>query len=96
MLVTPQVFTSKASRGATMLHNSFTRRAPRLFNALPRELRNLPEDTSIDAVKKKLDIFLKDVKDEPRIYGYYPTNNAASNRLEDQILDKECLRKDHR
>lgn len=95
VLITPPVFTSRGSRGATLLHHSFTRRAPRLFNALPAELRNLPEGTSIDAVKRKLDDFLKDVKDEPRIAGYYQTNNAMSNRVEDQILVMECLHKDH-
>ena len=95
VLTTPPVFTSRGSRGATLLHNSFTRRAPRLFNALPKELRNLPEETNLDVVKRKLDKFLKDVKDEPRIPGYYQTNSAASNRVEDQILVMECLRKDH-
>ena len=96
VLITPPVFSSKVSRGATLLHNSFTRRAPRLFNALPQELRNLPENTTIEVVKRKLDTLLKDVLDEPRIPGYYQTNNAAWNRVEDQILEMECLRKDHR
>ena len=96
VLTTPPVFTSSASRGATLLHHSFTRRAPRLFNSLPQALRNLPEDTHMDTIKSRLDRFLLDIKDEPRIPGYYPTNSAASNRVEDQILATECLLKDHR
>ena len=96
VLTTPPVFTSSASRGATLLHHSFTRRAPRLFNSLPQALRNLPEDTHINTIKSRLDRFFLDIKDEPRIPGYYPTNSAASNRVEDQILAMECLLKDHR
>ena len=80
----------------SLLHNSFTRRAPRIFNALPQELRNLPESTSIDVVKKKLDMLLKDLTDEPRIPGYYPTNCAVTNKVEDQIWAKERLHKEHR
>ena len=56
----------------------------------------MPESTSIDAVKKKVDIFLKDLTDEPRIPGYYQTNSAVSNKVEDQIWAKERLRKEHR
>ena len=95
VLTTPPVMKSSGSRGATLLHNSFTRRAPRLFNSLPQTLRNLPDDTHMDIVKRKVDAFLKEIPDEPRIPGYYPTNSAASNRVEDQIQAMECLRKDH-
>ena len=67
-----------------------------MFNALPKEIRNLPNDTSPELVKKKLDKFLSEITDEPRLPGYLPTNNAASNRLEDQIRAKEHLCEGHR
>ena len=51
----------------------------------PKSLCNIPEDTPVDSIKKRIDKLLKQIPDEPRIPGYYPTNNSASNRLEDQI-----------
>ena len=95
VLLTPPVPSSKASRAATLLHHSFTRRAPRLFNAIPQSLRNLPDNTPINIIKNKIDVFLKEITDEPRIPGYCATISSASNRLEDQIQAMECLHKDH-
>ena len=96
VLNTPPVKSSKSSSAETLYHNSFNRRASRVFNALPKEIRNLPNDTSPELVKKKLDKFLSEITDEPRLPGYLPTNNAASNRLEDQIRAKEHLCEGHR
>ena len=85
VLTYPSV-TSKASKAATLLHHSFTRRAPRLFNSLPQSLRNIPANTTADTIKARLDTFLQTVTDEPRISGHFPSNSAGSNRVEDQIL----------
>ena len=85
VLTYPSV-TSKASKAATLLHHSFTRRAPRLFNSLPQSLRNIPADTTADTIKARLDKFLQTVTDEPRISGHFPSNSAGSNRVVDQIL----------
>ena len=89
---------SQSSKAATLLHHSFTRRAPRIFNSLPQCLRNLPANTSADVIKSNLDRFLQCVPDEPRISGHFPTNSASSNRVEDQILvtGMERLHEDHR
>ena len=89
---------SQSSKAATLLHHSFTRRAPRIFNSLPQSLRNLPANTSADVIKSNLDRFLQSVPDEPRISGHFPTNSASSNRVEDQILvtGMERLHEDHR
>lgn len=95
VLAVPPVLSSRASRGSTLLHHSFTRRAPRLFNSLPQSLRNLPDNISSESLKQRVDNFLKNITDEPRIPGYHPTNSASSNRLEDQILALECHRMDH-
>ena len=97
-VLTYPTVTSQSSKAATLLHHSFTRRAPRLFNALPQCLRNLPSDTSADTLKSKLDKFLQTIPDEPRISGHFPTNSASSNRVEDQILlmGTERLCEDHR
>jgi hypothetical protein len=95
VLITPPVPTSRLSRAATLLHHSFTRRAPRLFNSLPKSLRNMPDDTPMCSIKKRIDKLLKQIPDEPRIPGYYPTNNSASNRVEDQIQAMERLFEEH-
>lgn len=95
VLITPSVRSSRASHANTLIHNSFTRRAPRIFNSIPAEIRNLPNDTPSDVIKNKIDKFLGLITDEPRLPGYLPTNNAASNRLEDQIWVREFLREDH-
>ena len=95
VLAVPPVPSSRASHASTLLHHSFTRRAPRLFNSLPQSLRNLPDSISKESLKKSVDNYLREVTDEPRISGYYPTNSSCSNRLEDQILALECHRMDH-
>ena len=95
VLAVPPLPSSRASRASTLLHQSFTRRAPRLFNSLPQSLRNLPDNISKESLKQRVDNFLKDITDEPRIPGYYPTNSSCSNRLEDQILALECHHMDH-
>ena len=95
VLTTPSVTTSKASHAATLMHHSFTRRAPRIFNSLPKEIRNLPHDTPPDLMKKRVDTFLSKITDEPRLPGYYPSNSATSNKLEDQIRIMELLAEPH-
>ena len=95
VVITPPVPSSKQSRAATLLHNSFSRRAPRIFNAMPQSLRNISDDTSKDSIKRRIDLLLKKIPDEPRLPGYYPSNNSASNRLEDQIRVMERLSEDH-
>ena len=95
VLSVPPVKSSRASRASTLLHQSFTRRAPRLFNSLPQSLRNLPDNISKESLKKRVDAYISDITDEPRIPGYYPTNSSCSNRLEDQILALECHHMDH-
>ena len=77
------------------MHHSFTHRAPRLFNALPKVLHNVPDDTPMDSVKNKIDKYVRKITDEPRLPGYYPCNSSASNRVEDQIQATEFLSEDH-
>ena len=44
VLITPPVKSSISSKAETLYHNSFNRRASRVFNALPKAIRNLPDD----------------------------------------------------
>ena len=59
---------------------SFAYQGPRLFNALPRKLR---ETEGFSSFKCKLDKFLKRVPDEPRAPQYH--RRAASNSIVDQL-----------
>ena len=54
----------------------------RIFNLLPAEIRNI-DSHSIDIFKKKLDIFLTDIPDQPTTAGL--GRSADSNSLLHQI-----------
>lgn len=53
---------------------------PRLFNSLPRSLRDMTK-CSKDLFKKHLDIFLATVPDEPLLSNYFNLRQADSNTL---------------
>ena len=63
---------------------TFQFHGPRLYNALPRELRNLT-GCGTDFFKEKLDQYLAGIADEPAFPGFIPTgiteNGAPSNSL---------------
>ena len=96
VLITPPVRSSKSCHATTLMHNSFMNRASRIFNSLPKEIRNLEEETSLDYIKHKIDKFLQSITDEPRLPGYLPSVSAASNKLEDQVRATEFLSEGHR
>ena len=56
-------------------HNSFFVRGPRLFNSLPKNLRDIT-DTSVESFKGSLDKFLKKIPDEPPVYGANWSNSV--------------------
>ena len=92
ILTNPSVIKS-SSHAATLIHHSFIRRAPRIFNALPKEIRD--SSGNMISIKKNLDKFLTLIPDEPKIPGCFPTNSAVTNRLEDQMLILECSLRNH-
>lgn len=63
---------------------SFPIRGPRLFNSLPKHLRNI-SGVSVDSFKRRLDKFLATVPDQPTVDGYYGMRAANSNSLIDMI-----------
>ena len=66
----------------TLIENSFAVRGPRLFNAIPRELRDFRG--SLLTFKRKLDKFLVGLPDKPSLPQYY--QSAAGNGLIDQLM----------
>ena len=63
-----------------MRYSSFGIIGPRLFNILPKELRNISNCT-LEMFKRKLDKYLKTVPDEPLVSGYTSFRRADSNSL---------------
>ena len=93
ILLNPSI-SSTSSHASSLAFHSFLQRSPRIFNALPKEIRN-STPTNINSVKKSLDQFLSNIPDEPKIPGCYPSTHALSNKLEDQILAWESSRGEH-
>ena len=59
---------------------AYTSQGPRLFNCLPKEIRNLSK-VSLEQFKRSLDKYLKTVPDEPQIAGYTSCRRASSNSI---------------
>ena len=57
---------------------------PRLFNTLPRYLRDLTH-CSKEVFKKQLDHFLATLPDEPLLPNYYHLRRADSNSVKEMI-----------
>ena len=77
----PPINTGSTARFKTLTDNSFAIRGPRLFNILPRKLRDC--GGSVDQFKAWLDCFLPKVRDQPRMPGYF--QSSTSNSLIDQV-----------
>jgi hypothetical protein len=72
----------------TLKENSFPIRGPRLFNALPKEIRNL-NGISLNSFKSRLDKWLRTIPDEPGVSGYTGMKKDASNSLLELANQKE-------
>ena len=68
----------------TKREESFQVSGPRLFNCMPQHLRNM-RNCPQDEFKEKLDEFLNQVPDEPKIGGLMPLNFHQSNSLLHQV-----------
>ena len=51
-------------RIGSIVHNSFRWRSMRLFNSLPKSVRNIT-DRDISVIKRSLDYFLRSLRDSP-------------------------------
>ena len=68
----------------TKREESFQVSGPRLFNCMPKHLRNM-KNCQLEEFKEKLDEFLNQVPDEPKIGGLMPMNFQQSNSLLHQV-----------
>lgn len=76
----PSLTSGAPSSVQSLIDGSFAVRGPRLFNALPTEVRNTASK-SVEGFKNILDRFLKSVPDEPHIQGYTAQRRAESNSI---------------
>ena len=70
----------------TIKEGSFAIHGPRLFNVLPREIRELEGD--IDCFKFELDKFLRRIPDKPALPHY--AQSAAGNGLLEQLAQQRA------
>ena len=68
----------------TIRENSFSIQGPKLFNCLPKEIRNIT-DVSVETFKYHLDKLLTNIPDQPGVPGYVGSRAAATNSITDQI-----------
>ena len=87
LIAVPQVNPNQNRIGSTLRFNSYLFTCPRLFNCLPKDIRNFTQTgmSSIDLLKTKLDNFLRTVPDEPRLAGYTGFSQSVSNSIVHQI-----------
>ena len=76
----PSISSSAPGRIKTIRFSSFAVRGPRLFNSIPKDIRNLKR-TSTDIFKRKLDEYLRSIPDEPLIPGYTAFRRISGNSL---------------
>ena len=79
--VIPPIKTNATERIKSCVENSFSVRAPRIFNCLPKDIRS--QNLNFPCFKKRLDEILTRVEDCPSFPELRP--RAASNSILDQI-----------
>ena len=78
----PPLGNQKSCRIQTIVDSSFSVLGPRLYNSLPKDLRNFVG--SVEAFKGRLDKILNSVPDKPFLPGY-PQQTVQSNSLLHQL-----------
>ena len=76
----------------TLRENSFQVRGLRIFNSLPKSLRNL-HGIPVDDFKFHLDKYLEKIPDEPSLPNYTPTAcNLFSAKPSNSIVDQARMK----
>ena len=82
-----------SQRVETLRENSFQVKGARIFNSLPKSLRNLKQ-ISVDDFKFKLDKYLETIPDEPSLPNYTPTAcNQLTAKSSNSIVDQGRLKR---
>ena len=83
------VLPSLNGKTAKLREASLAYQGAKLFNALPKEIRELKQ-LPFDKFKTALDVFLSKVPDEPQIVGYTAGRRASSNCVYDMAKFVGC------
>ena len=75
----PPVNTKSPLRIQTIKENTLAIRGPRLFNSIPKYLRE-KSGVKVESFKRALDKYLATLSDEPPVPGYYTRDNSITNR----------------
>ena len=78
--VIPPILTNCPTHIQKLREASLSVRGPRLFNSLPKSLRDMRNCTK-EVFKSALDRYLQTIPDEPQIQGYTASRRAESNSL---------------
>ena len=76
----PHISSNAPAKVQQLIEGSFCVNGGKLFNAIPKSIRNLT-DVDVLTFKKKLDVFLSSIADEPQSPGYTARRRADSNSL---------------
>ena len=87
MCILPPNTGRSSARIQTLRESSLAVNGPWLFNCLPVEVRNF--EGTVEAFKRKLDIYLHNVPDKPCLPIYY--QSADSNSIVKQIIHMRNL-----
>ena len=80
----PGIITSAPRKIQTLRENSLSIKGSKLFNCLPKEIRNTTY-CPVDTFKRRLDNYLTTIPDQPAVPQYLGYIRAKSNGLQDQI-----------
>jgi hypothetical protein len=69
----------------TLRDQSFQSEGPKLFNSLPREIRNL--ESTAETFKLHLDKFLESIPDHPAVPGHIPAAQRLSGQRSNSVRD---------
>ena len=75
----PPIKTKSTQKVQTIKENTLAINGPRLFNTLPREIREIT-DVKVDSFKRALDKYLARIPDEPPVDGYGRSENSLLQR----------------
>ena len=78
------VHSVKKSPFQALRYSSLPIHGAKLFNSLPKQIRNITKCTK-EFFKHKLDSFLAEIPDEPQVTGYTAHRQANSNGLLDMV-----------
>ena len=83
-VVIPNIKKQCSAKIITIRENSFTIHSAKLFNTLPKMIRNIT-DVRVETFKHHLDKLLRHIPDEPGIPGYAGRRAGASNSIYHQM-----------